>query len=177
MLLWSKQCSALHAALAFVAASVHLKQAVLPIFYDNSCAADLAAARVRPQQPSCIADALQYVAYEIALCTNPVFVHVSSHSGVYYNEYVDSLAKAGAKGDVQSRLPILKRDNVAADRGNVAGLAKLIDFNRKNPLPWTANWLSSAGMQVAPQETEVESYIIGGLKQDVDDKTFENFEL
>ena len=46
-----------------------------------------------------------------------------------------------------------------------------------NPLPWTQNWLSSAGMQVAPQETEVESYIIGGLKQDVDDKTFENFEL
>jgi len=46
-----------------------------------------------------------------------------------------------------------------------------------NPLPWTANWLSSAGMQVAPQETEVESYIIGGLKQDVDDKTFEDFEL
>tara|TARA_B100000963_G_scaffold361273_1_gene395872 strand:- start:3735 stop:4835 length:1101 start_codon:yes stop_codon:yes gene_type:complete len=46
-----------------------------------------------------------------------------------------------------------------------------------NPLPWTQNWLSSAGLQVAPQETEVESYIIGGLKQDVDDKTFENFEL
>ena len=46
-----------------------------------------------------------------------------------------------------------------------------------NPLPWTANWLSSAGLQVAPQETEVESYIIGGLKQDVDDKTFEDFKL
>jgi ribonucleoside-diphosphate reductase beta chain len=46
-----------------------------------------------------------------------------------------------------------------------------------NPLPWTAHWLSSAGLQVAPQETEVESYVIGGLKQDVDDKTFENFEL
>ena len=46
-----------------------------------------------------------------------------------------------------------------------------------NPLPWTAHWLSSAGLQVAPQETEVESYIIGGVKQDVDDKTFENFEL
>ena len=46
-----------------------------------------------------------------------------------------------------------------------------------NPLPWTQHWLSSAGLQVAPQETEVESYIIGGVKQDVDDKTFENFEL
>tara|TARA_Y100000590_G_scaffold467502_1_gene646596 strand:+ start:2461 stop:3561 length:1101 start_codon:yes stop_codon:yes gene_type:complete len=47
----------------------------------------------------------------------------------------------------------------------------------QNPLPWTQHWLSSAGMQVAPQETEVESYIIGGLKQDVDDKTFEDFKL
>jgi ribonucleotide reductase beta subunit family protein with ferritin-like domain len=46
-----------------------------------------------------------------------------------------------------------------------------------NPLPWTQHWLSSSGLQVAPQETEVESYVIGGLKQDVDDKTFENFEL
>ena len=46
-----------------------------------------------------------------------------------------------------------------------------------NPLPWTQHWLNSSGLQVAPQETEVESYIIGGLKQDVDDKTFENFEL
>ena len=38
---------------------------------------------------------------------------------------------------------------------------------KNNPLPWTEHWISSKGLQVAPQETEVESYIVGGIKQDV----------
>lgn len=46
-----------------------------------------------------------------------------------------------------------------------------------NPLPWTEHWLSSKGMQVAPQETEVESYLIGSIKQDVKKDTFANFKL
>ena len=46
-----------------------------------------------------------------------------------------------------------------------------------NPLPWTSHWLSSKGMQVAPQETEVESYLIGSIKQDVKKDTFAGFQL
>jgi ribonucleotide reductase beta subunit family protein with ferritin-like domain len=46
-----------------------------------------------------------------------------------------------------------------------------------NPLPWTQHWLSSKGMQVAPQETEVESYIVGGIKQDVKKGQFSKFKL
>ena len=47
----------------------------------------------------------------------------------------------------------------------------------QNPLPWTQHWLSSKGLQVAPQETEVESYIIGGIKQDVQKNSFKKFSL
>ena len=46
-----------------------------------------------------------------------------------------------------------------------------------NPLPWTAHWLSSKGLQVAPQETEVESYMIGSIKQGVKKDTFAGFQL
>ena len=46
-----------------------------------------------------------------------------------------------------------------------------------NPLPWTTHWLSSSGLQVAPQETEVESYIIGGIKQDVNKDLLKGFSL
>jgi len=46
-----------------------------------------------------------------------------------------------------------------------------------NPLPWTQHWLSSSGLQVAPQETEVESYIIGGIKQDVTSDSLKDFKL
>jgi len=46
-----------------------------------------------------------------------------------------------------------------------------------NPLPWTQHWISSKGLQVAPQETEVESYVVGGIKQDVTKDTFTGFKL
>ena len=46
-----------------------------------------------------------------------------------------------------------------------------------NPLPWTQHWISSKGLQVAPQETEVESYVVGGIKQDVKKDTFSGFKL
>jgi ribonucleotide reductase beta subunit family protein with ferritin-like domain len=46
-----------------------------------------------------------------------------------------------------------------------------------NPLPWTQHWLSSSGLQVAPQETENESYIVGGIKQDVTTDSIKGFSL
>ena len=46
-----------------------------------------------------------------------------------------------------------------------------------NPLPWTTHWLNSRGLQNAPQETEIESYIVGGIKQDVDTDSFKGFQL
>ena len=46
-----------------------------------------------------------------------------------------------------------------------------------NPLPWTQHWISSKGLQVAPQETEVESYVVGGIRQDVKKDTFSGFKL
>ena len=48
---------------------------------------------------------------------------------------------------------------------------------RNNPLPWTQYWLNSKGQQNAPQETEIESYVIGGIKQDVQAETFAGFSL
>jgi ribonucleoside-diphosphate reductase beta chain len=46
-----------------------------------------------------------------------------------------------------------------------------------NPLPWTRHWLNSRGLQNAPQETEIESYIVGGIKQDVEKDSFKGFKL
>ena len=46
-----------------------------------------------------------------------------------------------------------------------------------NPLPWTQHWLNSRGLQNAPQETEIESYVVGGIKQDVETDSFKGFKL
>ena len=67
---------------------------------------------------------------------------------------------------------------IANRRIKALGLKPLYDIAAKNnPLPWTEHWISSRGLQVAPQETEVESYIVGGIKQDVKKDTFSGFKL
>ena len=63
-------------------------------------------------------------------------------------------------------------------RMKAIGLKPLYDVPASaNPLPWTDHWTKSKGVQVAPQETEVESYIIGGIKQDIQEKQFAGFKL
>ena len=46
-----------------------------------------------------------------------------------------------------------------------------------NPLPWTQKWIAGSDVQVAPQETQISSYIIGGVSQDVTTNTFKGFTL
>lgn len=46
-----------------------------------------------------------------------------------------------------------------------------------NPLPWTAKWIAGAEVQVAPQETEISSYVVGGTRQDVTETTLSGLSL
>ncbi len=48
---------------------------------------------------------------------------------------------------------------------------------KNNPLPWTQKWISGSEVQVAPQETEISSYTIGAIKQDVSVDTFKGLSL
>ena len=67
---------------------------------------------------------------------------------------------------------------IANRRMKAIGLDPIYDIAaRNNPLPWTEHWIKSKGVQVAPQETEVESYIIGGVKQDIKENAFAGFKL
>ena len=67
---------------------------------------------------------------------------------------------------------------IANRRLRSIGLKPQYDIPAKNnPLPWTEHWISSKGLQVAPQETEVESYVVGGIVQDVKKDTFSGFKL
>jgi len=67
---------------------------------------------------------------------------------------------------------------IANRRMRAIGLKPAYDIPAKNnPLPWTEHWISSKGLQVAPQETEVESYVVGGIKQDLKKDSFSGFKL
>ena len=54
---------------------------------------------------------------------------------------------------------------IANRRMKAIGIDPIYDIPlRNNPLPWTEHWLNSRGQQNAPQETEIESYVVGGIK-------------
>ena len=48
---------------------------------------------------------------------------------------------------------------------------------RSNPIPWINTWLVSDNVQVAPQEVEVSSYLVGQIDAEVDADDLSNFQL
>ena len=65
---------------------------------------------------------------------------------------------------------------MANRRMKAIGLKPSYD-QKTNPLPWVDHWLNSRSTQNAPQETGIESYVIGGIKQDVKKDQFKKFKL
>lgn len=49
--------------------------------------------------------------------------------------------------------------------------------NKTKVLPWTQKWIAGSEVQVAPQEVELTSYTVGGVKKDVTEDTFKGFKL
>jgi ribonucleoside-diphosphate reductase beta chain len=48
---------------------------------------------------------------------------------------------------------------------------------RSNPIPWINSWLVSDNVQVAPQEVEVSSYLVGQIDSEVGANDFDDFQL
>ena len=92
--------------------------------------------------------------------------------------WADYLFKDGSMIGLNDKLLQQYVEWTANRRLKAIGLKPVYDISAKNnPLPWTQHWISSKGLQVAPQETEVESYVVGGIKQDVKKDTFSGFQL
>ena len=93
-------------------------------------------------------------------------------------KWADYLFKDGSMIGLNDKLLYQYVEWIANKRIKAIGLKPQYDIPmRNNPLPWTQHWISSKGLQVAPQETEVESYVVGGIKQDVKKDTFSGFKL
>jgi ribonucleoside-diphosphate reductase beta chain len=65
---------------------------------------------------------------------------------------------------------------IANQRMAAIGMGQPFDVS-SNPLPWMNNYLTSDNVQVAPQETEISSYLVGQIDSEVSSAEFEEFEL
>jgi len=68
-------------------------------------------------------------------------------------------------------------DWIAAKRMRTLGLPTFTPRSTPNPLPWTEKWIGGSDVQVAPQQTVIESYQVSDIKQDLTSDTFAGFEF
>jgi len=115
---------------------------------------------------------------EIAKEEEPVIIDMFKRTVEEEKAWAEYLFKDGSMIGLNDKLLAQYVEWIANRRMKAIGLKPIYDIPAKNnPLPWTEHWISSKGLQVAPQETEVESYVVGGIKQDVEKDTFAGFKL
>lgn len=91
--------------------------------------------------------------------------------------WADYLFKDGSMIGLNAKLLHEYVDYITSKRMYSIGIGDSRVSSTNDPLPWTQKWISGGEVQVAPQETEITSYVVGGIKKDVDTETFKGFSL
>ena len=66
---------------------------------------------------------------------------------------------------------------ITNSRMAAVGLKPAFEGANQNPIPWINAWLSSDNVQVAPQEVEISSYLIGQIDSEINPDDLSGFEL
>lgn len=91
-------------------------------------------------------------------------------------EWADYLFKDGSMIGLNRDILVQYVEYITNIRMQAVGLP--LPFKaRSNPIPWINAWLVSDNVQVAPQEVEVSSYLVGQIDSKVDTNDFGDFDL
>jgi ribonucleoside-diphosphate reductase beta chain len=91
--------------------------------------------------------------------------------------WAEYLFKDGSMIGLNTNLLVSYIEWIANKRIKTLGYNSPYQVPQANPLPWTEKWIGGGNVQVAPQETEISSYVVGGTKQDVSEDTFKGMSL
>jgi ribonucleoside-diphosphate reductase beta chain len=93
-------------------------------------------------------------------------------------KWAEYLFKDGSMIGLNDKLLFNYVEWITNRRMKALGLKPIYDIPaNNNPLPWTEDWLNSKNVQNPPQEEALESYVIGGVSQDMKSDAFSGFKL
>ena len=91
-------------------------------------------------------------------------------------EWADYLFKDGSMIGLNAEILKQYLEFISNQRMTAIGLEAPFTI-KNNPLPWINAYLSSDNVQVAPQETEISSYLVGQVDTSVSSDDFNDFDL
>jgi len=92
-------------------------------------------------------------------------------------EWAEYLFKDGSMIGLNKDILCQYVEYITNIRMQAVGLDVAYPEATSNPIPWINAWLSSDNVQVAPQEAEISSYLVGQIDSDVRADDFKDFEL
>lgn len=92
-------------------------------------------------------------------------------------EWAEYLFKDGSMIGLNKDILCQYVEYITNIRMQAVGLPSVYPEATNNPIPWINAWLSSDNVQVAPQEAEISSYLVGQIDNEVSADDFEDFEL
>lgn len=92
-------------------------------------------------------------------------------------EWAEYLFKDGSMIGLNKDILCQYVEYITNIRMQAVGLDAAYPEATSNPIPWINAWLSSDNVQVAPQEAEISSYLVGQIDNEVSADDFEDFEL
>lgn len=93
------------------------------------------------------------------------------------HEWTDYLFSEGSMVGLNSNILKEYVNYITNIRMQAINLEPLFPEATTNPIPWINSWLSSDAVQVAPQEAEISSYLVGQIDNDVSMDDFGDFSL
>lgn len=92
-------------------------------------------------------------------------------------EWGEYLFKDGSMIGLNKKILDQYIEYITNERMRAVGLTPMFEGANHNPIPWMSKYLVSDNVQVAPQEAEISSYLVGQIDSDMDSDAFDGVEL
>ena len=113
---------------------------------------------------------------QIAEECKPEVYEIFKEAAEQEKEWAEYLFKDGSMIGLNARILSDYVEYITNVRMKALNLEEIFPA-RQNPLPWMNAWLVSDNVQVAPQEAEISSYLVGAIDNEVDESDFDDFDL
>lgn len=112
----------------------------------------------------------------VAAQCEPEAIRMFEEAAQQEKEWAEYLFKDGSMIGLNKDILCQYVEYITNTRMSAVGLKPIFE-TKSNPIPWINAWLVSDNVQVAPQEAEISSYLVGQIDSQVDASDFGDFDL
>lgn len=114
---------------------------------------------------------------EIAAESEEEAIKIFIDAATQEKDWAEYLFKDGSMIGLNKEILSTYVEYITNQRMHAVGLKPFFEGVKNNPIPWINSWLVSDNVQVAPQETEISSYLVGQIDSNVSTDAFDDFSL